>query len=87
MRRRVPFLCVVVVAALVAAGCTSGPSPAGTASPTDVVETSAAPPASPTPLPTPTGPPLTAALAAAHKEEEVTAGREAGGERRTGGRW
>ena len=67
MRRRVPFLCVVVVAALVAAGCTSSPSPGGvgTAGPTDVVETSAAPAASPTPLPTPTGPPLTAALAAA----------------------
>jgi Tol biopolymer transport system component len=67
MRRRVPFLCVVVVAAVVAAGCTSSPSPGGvgTAGPTDVVETSAAPTASPTPLPTPTGPPLTAALAAA----------------------
>src|SRR5438270_303191 len=65
MRRRVPFLYVVIVAALVAAGCTSSPSPVGTAGPTDVVETSAAPAASPTPLPTPTGPPLTAALAAA----------------------
>src|SRR2546421_170734 len=65
MRRRSPFLSVVVVAALVAAGCTSSPSPVGTEGPTDVVETSAAPVASPTPLPTPTGPPLTAALAAA----------------------
>ncbi|HEY2668553.1 MAG TPA: hypothetical protein VGK51_17115, partial [Actinomycetota bacterium] len=65
MRRRVPFLCVVVVAALVAAGCTSSPTPGGTAGPTDVVETSAAPTASPAPLPTPTGPPVTAALAAA----------------------
>src|SRR5256885_160057 len=65
MRRRVPFFCVVVVAALVVAGCTSTPPPSGTAGPTDVVETSAAPAASPTPLPTPTGPPLTAALAAA----------------------
>ncbi|TMK43399.1 MAG: hypothetical protein E6G66_15435 [Actinobacteria bacterium] len=65
MRRRVPFQCVVVVAALVAAGCTSSPPPSGTAVPTDVVETSAAPAASPTPLPTPTGAPLTAALAAA----------------------
>ncbi|HKN49720.1 MAG TPA: hypothetical protein VJ010_05790, partial [Actinomycetota bacterium] len=64
MRRRVSFLCVVVVAALIAAGCTSSPSPVGTAGPTDMVETSAAPSASPAPLPTPTGPPLTAALAA-----------------------
>ena len=65
MRRWLPFLSVVLVAALVGAGCTSSPLPSGSGSPDAVVETSAPPPAaSPTPLPTPTGPPLTATLAA-----------------------
>lgn len=64
MRRRLPFLCLLP-AAIVAAGCTSSPVPTGTGSPTGVVQTSSPSPSVLPPLPTPTGPPLTAAIAAA----------------------
>src|ERR1700737_2574269 len=63
IRRWLPFLSLVLVAALAGPGCTSSPSPGGTGSPDAVVETSP-PAASPTPVPTPTGPPLTTSLAA-----------------------
>ncbi len=68
MRRRLPFIALVVVAAWLSVHCTASPAPdAGRTSATGVVETSApaSPEPSPVPIPTPTGPPITPALAKA----------------------
>src|SRR6266851_2670106 len=66
MRRRLPFIALVVVAAWLSVHCTASPAPdAGRTSATGVVETSAPASPEPSPVPTPTGPPITPALAKA----------------------